>query len=493
MNQLLTEEEINRVIRAVDNTTSVFKKCDIFNVDVNEAHLLNYSTDYLTKSTMSLADLVRSDIRVTDEDTTIFIKIWFSWVDIPAYLKKERVDAFYRKDFKYATKLLGLTDLNFLNTIKKSVKTTSLDYEAKVYKYITDNIILKNISPNFIPLLTSHKCRLDSIIKSIQSFGEFNRKGHLLEKLKALHEMFPALPINFIMTGSARDMTSLKLFINDIVNGVLEIQQSEYSSITFQLFYTLYVMHEFRIVHNDNHTNNILIQTLPEEITLDFSIGEFNIKFSTKYIVKIFDWDRSYCEAIGSNKINSDHFMIRNVDRFVPGRDFSAFVCFIYARGVVGFNNILDRTIEGPKPSYRSNELEELEIENGITPGLNEWIRTNPEHILKFDNGAEDYFTINKHVLETLVSAEIIGYIREKFGTDQNGESIYDGPNVTNIYLGYIERENVLLIPKGFTCHPMYDSDDLEVTKYFTIPRKFAELCVGLIQNPDSKVYKYKI
>jgi hypothetical protein len=39
----------------------------------------------------------------------------------------------------------------------------------------------------------------------------------------------------------------------------------------------------------------------------------------------------------------------------------------------------------------------------------------------------------------------------------------------------------------------MYDSDDLEVTKYFTIPRKFAELCVGLIQNPDSKVYKYKI
>ncbi len=62
---------------------------------------------------------------------------------------------------------------------------------------------------------------------------------------------------------------------------------------------------------------NVLIQTLPEEIQLNFTIGALNTRFSSKYIVKFFDWDRSYYETIGNNDIIADHMNMRTVPKFV--------------------------------------------------------------------------------------------------------------------------------------------------------------------------------
>jgi hypothetical protein len=191
----------------------------------------------------------------------------------------------------------------FIDHIEEITTSTSLEYEASVYQYITDKIILKNISPNFIPLFTNNICNIKTVLDSLVKFGNFKRKKTLVSKLKVLHELFPSLEMHFIMTGSSKSMTSARELFLNIKHGKIIFPEYEYSSIMFQFFYALYVMHVHKIVHNDNHMGNVLIQTLPEEITLDFTIGPLNVKFSTKYIVKFFDWDRAYCEALGKNEI----------------------------------------------------------------------------------------------------------------------------------------------------------------------------------------------
>jgi hypothetical protein len=487
MEQLLSKNEINRIIQSIDTTTSMFKTCNVFGTDVNETHLLHSTAEYLPKTSASLADLIRTDIETPEGTPNVFLKIWFSWNAINVDDRNIRISDLYWKKSDMATRIFG-DGITFIENINDDTMSTSLDYEARVYQYITENIILRNISPNFVPLLSNNTCHLDTVIHSLQSFGDFRGKVELVEKLQVLNRMFPTLPMNFIMTGSSQTVVSAKDFFKNLERGSL-LSPHEYSSIIFQFFYALYVMSEYRIVHNDNHMGNVLIQKLPKEVTLDLTIGIFNVKFSTKYIVKFFDWDRAYCQEIGENPITSGYLFTRNVSTFVPGRDFSAFVCFMYGHNIPGFNNILNRLIDGPKPVATSN-IKSKTIRNGATSGLIEWVEKHPESIAT-DHNLENYITIPKHKLRMLVPASTIKILRDKLGDDPFGMSIYDGPNVTNIYLQV--KGSDLIIPAGYTCHPVYDSADLDVVKYFTDERMFKELCIGLARKPSATVYKYEI
>jgi hypothetical protein len=492
-NQLLKIDELNKIIQAVDLSTSMFKTCKIFDyADVNEARLLYFLTAYLERTSVSLTDLIRTDLATEDSEQPVFLKMWFSWTSLPGTIKAERAKQMYI-DNPNAKKIFGELKY-FVDDIRTISNTKSLEYEAAVYQYITDNIIMKNISPNFIPILTNNKCSVQIILDSLKRLADFERKSLLVEKLELINKVFPEIPMNFIMTGSSDKIKSTKDFLQNVENGDVELWKSEYHSIMFQFFYTFYVMNEFRIVHNDNHMSNVLIQTLPKRITLDITIGTFNIKFTTKYIVKMFDWDRSYCEAIGQNTITTRLYESRTISSFIPGRDFSTFVCFLYTYNIPAFNNILDRLISGPKPTHLSNN-EMYKIPNGVTPALKEWMSLNPSLVINKTDEIK-YITINKHVLETLVPETTIYLLRTKLGRDRNGNVIYDGPNFTNIYLGVdfgARLNDTLIILKGFTCHPLYDSADLDVVKYFKDPNLFAALCVGLAKSPGTHIYKYSI
>jgi hypothetical protein len=486
--ELLSEDELNRIIRIVDMNTSLFKECDVFGTNVHEAHLLNTNTEYLTKTSASLTELIRTDIDSRAGTPTVFLKMWFSWNIIDPGEKMRRISDLYRRDFPLATRIFG-PEARFASSIVDNTMTTSLEYEARVYQYITENIILKNISPTFIPILTNNTCRITDLITSINSFGNFTRKTELLEKLTTLNRLFPRLPMNFIMTGSSQTVTTAHDFFRNIQIGHIVLQRQEYSSIMFQFFYALYVMDEFKIVHNDNHMNNVLIQTLPNDVTFDITIGPLNVQFTTRYVVKFFDWDRAYCEYLGPNPISKGFLLIRNAVEFIRGRDFSAFVCFLYARNIPGFNNILNRVVEGPKPSATSN-VRNVNIRNGVTRDLREWMGYNTRYTIT-DIYGDHYITIPKNDLEICVPMSTITQLRNKLGKDEFGSYIYDGPSITNIYLGI--KGSDLIIPAGFTCHPMYDSRDLDVVRYFTDRRKFTELCDGLVRTPTAPVYKYGI
>jgi hypothetical protein len=482
MTTLLSTSELNKIITAVDSTTSMFKTCDVFGSDVHEAHLLSDTTEYLHRTSTSLTELVRTDIDI-DGRPSAFLKIWFSWYKLNIDSITESINVFYREEYSLASTLFGDKDV-FIDAIADATSTTSLEYEARVYQYITDNIILKNVSPNFIPILTNNTCTIGMILNSLTKFGDFKRKPDLISKLTRLNDLFPSLELNFIMTGSSKTITSADNFLQLVKYGTYVLPQYEYSSILFQFFYALYVMHVHKIVHNDNHMDNVLIQTLPEEITLDFTIGTFNVRFSTKYIVKFFDWDRAYCEALGENEIIDSLVNVRNVTTFVRGRDFSTFICFLYAVDVPGFNRLMDMFIEGPKPTPNSNN-EKITIYNGVTDKLFNWLYKHPKNMDK----TWTYLTIPKRELELLVEPSTIDKIRNKLGQDRTGSFIYNNPNITNIYLKL--NRNHLIILEGNTCNPMYDSLDLDVERYFKDNTKFSQLCFGLSDLSTRDVYTY--
>jgi hypothetical protein len=99
----------------------------------------------------------------------------------------------------------------------------------------------------------------------------------------------------------------------------------EVLSILFQIYYTLICFNRFNLRHNDLHFNNILLEELSEYTEIYFEVPEIGIvKIKTKFIVKIYDYDRSsalypgidrntlldvlYCNYVGScNKLNSKY------------------------------------------------------------------------------------------------------------------------------------------------------------------------------------------
>jgi hypothetical protein len=489
MDYLLSKDEINSIIQIVDDKKSIFKHCDVFAPSIFEAQLIKAKTEYMTRSSASLSEIIKTQLETEIGNPSVFLKIWFAWDEIDTAKKTAILRPFYETYPELANRLFG-DERRFVSDVVNDTLTSSLQYEANVYKYITDNIILNNISPNFIPLLTSNKCGVENVRRSMNELDPFTRKDELNDKFDVLERMFSGINLSFILTGSSESIMTVTDFFRMIMKRTVVLTRHDYTSIMFQFFYALYVLHEFRIVHNDNHTNNMLIQLLPAPVTLDIMVGSFNVKFSTKYIVKFFDWDRSFCQGVGKNPITSRVLYSRNASEFIRGRDFSAFVCFIYERQVPGFSMILDFIIDGPKPTMTSNETEKV-VRNGVTHELKNWIHKNPSKVSTNELG-KTYITIPKKDLEIAVaSTDVPIYLREKLGKDQHGEYIYDGPNITNIFLEI--EGSTLKILKGYTCNPMYDSDDLDVVKYFTDARKFEQLCTGLDSTLVGKVYKYKL
>ena len=492
--ELLSTNDLNHIIKAVDDDTSVFKRCALFDQGIHESHLLlGKDTEYMIRESASLTELVKTKIQITDTRQTpnVFLKIWFGWNALSISEKTSKIDTYYKKHASDALRIFGDQE-RFLDDIIDDSSSTSLDHEANIYDYITDFIITPNLSPNFIPLLTKFECRIKAITQSLNKTADFIRKDTLLEKLVVLHKLFPTLSLKFIMTGSAPSVQSAGDFFRSLPpRGIVVIDDSEYASIIFQFFHAHYIMSIFGIVHNDNHMGNVLIQTLATPVTLDIRIGDFHTRFTTRYIVKFFDWDRAYYTMGSRNPLASMYLNIRNVDKFTPGRDFSAFVCFLYTIGVTKVNQIIDRLIMGPKPTKDSNidrkKKGPLVIRGAETPMLRSWMVSNPENVIVDPSDIKtSYITISKRDFERIIP-KAIGALRDKLGPD-----IYDSAGVTNVYLS-VKGKNVF-IHDGFLCHPMYDSKNLQVEQYFIDDLKFKNLCFGLVTNPfilPKQQYKY--
>lgn len=179
----------------------------------------------------------------------------------------------------------------------------SLLYEVYVYRYVIDNILKNEYSPNFVPYLGYSVCSSDTV----QKLGLDNAYSS---------------DMNILMTKRIIDSTTWGNFIK-------EESYDTILSVFFQLVYSLAVMGQFRLIHNDIHYGNILVKKLKHPVKMLFSSGKQSWVIKTKYIPYIFDWDRSYTEILGNNPINDTKICLeKNIcNRFSSKFDLFVLLC----------------------------------------------------------------------------------------------------------------------------------------------------------------------
>lgn len=351
MGELLFDKmELNKIIHTLRTyNRQVFGNCGaIFNPGVNEARLVTSTSKLIPKNSASLTDVILSNAEIgigrTRQKFRVAMKMWFGWDNLKkgalrrgfnSYCKtmgrKPECDDARKAQIlqslilPYTHKVKTVNDLyeSALASLADVNNTISLDYEARLYSYITENIIMRNVSPNFVPLLSANSCLISEMIKTFKTIPDFSGRREILTKLELINTVFgDDVALRFIITGSGSNMVKFKELVRDHT-----LTKEEAGSVVFQAFYAIYVMDKYNIFHADMHAENLFVQILDKPVTLHYMVNGNDIKFTTKYIFKVYDFDRSFLDLLGENVKASDYIesgmdiaMRRNVD-------FAHFLC----------------------------------------------------------------------------------------------------------------------------------------------------------------------
>lgn len=202
----------------------------------------------------------------------------------------------------------------------------SLVYEAHVYKYVVDEILTRNYSPNFIPYLAYGSCKLQQVRNMFNEdkdvFAELYEDSYKRQIL-----VNPDTRFNILITeqagGGKGEIFSLKTFLDK------RPAEKDVIAVFFQLIYSLYIMGLFRMVHNDLHIYNVLVVEYPRPLEMLYSVGRKNFLINTRYIPYIFDWDFAYVEQLGDNPKLSDYYCENKIacNRFSSRTDLYTILC----------------------------------------------------------------------------------------------------------------------------------------------------------------------
>ncbi len=196
------------------------------------------------------------------------------------------VEVFFNRPFTMACKcwvdwgstLISQLPSNYRANIAEE-SHAGLLYEAEVYKMLTKYKIsgtVHSICSGSIPLY-----KAPAHIKT-KLYGDSTRD-------------ITKLTMHYIITESAPSCVRLDLFDDK------DITEDDADCIVLQILYTLQELKKYGIRHTDLHNGNILIDILSAPATLHLG----DITLCTKYVTKIFDWNRALAEALGDN-INAE-------------------------------------------------------------------------------------------------------------------------------------------------------------------------------------------
>jgi serine/threonine protein kinase len=232
-----------------------------------------------------------------------------------------------------------------------------LRYEIKVYQKITQDILSQNYSPNFIGYVGYGECNINKFLEVlspknrkivIKNFGDlYYRSSDVISETK-LSILITEKGGNGMQFGLNK-----KVEVKSLNNVFSDLRKTEVSNVLFQIIFGLEVMQKFRLVHNDLHSNNILIAEFPEPITLYFRLpiknGTRVFRINTKYIPYIFDWDFAYCESLGMNKKILKYNYLNIFNRFSKKVDLYTLFCSLTRYCENKYNNIGEKYYKNSK------------------------------------------------------------------------------------------------------------------------------------------------
>lgn len=216
-------------------------------------------------------------------------KKYFGHIKAIPLKKKEKDDDDEIKGFPYKLRLKGNNQIKNISIkiIPIETKYTTHEHpcfiENIILKELTDNIINKNISPHIVFYFGSNKVVNKSnalIDMNLENF--YNNK-----KIKSYSNML----VSEFVEG-----LSLEEWVYKQTKKDKDISSSIWLSMIFQLLYTIYIFqHKYKLLHNDFHYGNILIDdTIKKEGYLIYKI--FNKTYYIKnngIMPKL--WDFEFC------------------------------------------------------------------------------------------------------------------------------------------------------------------------------------------------------
>lgn len=209
-------------------------------------------------------------------------------VDNTTELKGYPYEAVMSKYSKYTKGInIGLKIIPVSTMYGKSEHPCNI--ENILLKSLTDELIKKRVSPHityyFGTMQIGNKCKATKMLdlKKLENEGRIKQKSVVL-----LSE--------FVNGGS------ITKWVSDTYANDLTISDYQWKILTFQIVYTLAVLHEMKCVHNDTHYGNVLIDTTIKPggyFVYNFHSKKYYVK-NTGIIPKLFDFEFS---MVYSNKI----------------------------------------------------------------------------------------------------------------------------------------------------------------------------------------------
>lgn len=471
-----SQDDMNKLLMLFTQNKNI--KYDFCNFLEDNKHLSYHSS----KSSASDTTVFFSDIFIPNVTTgklpAVAIKSWMSW----NLISKGELEKFY-KDSSVPYKFLKLVQEK--ETAKSLISFQALDYEVKVYQYITKNIILTNESNNFVPYIGFVSCSLQNIVNEIKtaqnSLSEKDRHK-LFEIFSLPAKYFPNMKLNLLVTGSLENKKNLPTLYDLLYNRVLS--DNSLNSIVFQLLHAIYVLEKHRIMHNDLHLDNVFVEVLDEPRRVSLKIDNKVFSFSTHYIPKIFDWDRCYVESLGENAIiNSRRYKLLNAtNKFGKKRDYYQFICGIVSHSRSDFTDKLIKSIT-PSPFFKAwNSGSTADpITYQLSKGQMEKIKKIFPPPTSTYEDREKFYNLSKPILESIIPQNTL--LKKLDETRREHYLISD-----QIYVGIDNSLDVLNIYSGRHCMP-YN----EVSNNVLYPLKLLFTDKQLLRNLTSHLKDFKV
>lgn len=395
-----TEDEINYLIDTEPNLCGALKR---------KQKNIKFKNFVVRDTNDAKADVMFANIK----SNQVAIKLWLTWdqvneSDVPENLRP--------------------TVTEFLDNANNF---GSLSYEAAMYKYITNNIIKKNLSNNFVPLVSEGTCSLQKILPMVQGMQS------LSDKIKKYTEI-PNLKLKYFITGSSSHLENFRTFLQR------HPDENNLKTILLQLLHALYILEKFKINQNDLHLDNILIETLDKPMRVRLA----GIELKTQYVPKIFDFDLGFCKKVlkGDNPVlRSDFLNIHIGNRFRRNVEYFQLLCSLFkyeeyipiVKAFLPNKNFLFSDVKGISSKKTLNE----EIFSSIVNFLK---KNSNTYIFQFQQKAEKLYANFPRDLYEELRKQCLNFPAE----------------VTTLYFALNLREKSIEFFKGHFCYPIFDPSD---------------------------------
>jgi hypothetical protein len=336
-------------------------------------------TELNSKSDICKIDKLISKIKGIDSNSASPTDIWFLTFKDNVFYDKEPLLGAVLKIF------INLSSFKEPKEYKFYSELEGLNYELQVYKNIIQPIIEYKICPNFIKYLGSGiKCSYDNLYRMLdkhiyedkdKTYSDditkkllnrninciksscSNRKSidkkinrgffNLFGFLDNTSQPDKSIKYNFIMI---QKLSLTTVSIDDfLVKEKEDISCENILLILFQIAFACYTMSLCKLIHNDLHSGNIMLEELKKEEIFTYIINDKKYTFSTKYNIYVYDFDRAYCPRFGKNILLEDHDSCENngqCNTFIENKDFLKIFCyftwnFYYKKNKSHFKNII--------------------------------------------------------------------------------------------------------------------------------------------------------